>query len=138
MPSSRCERDFFMTDQDQPNTQEHHEEITRLVSVARTDGQPEKRTDGRSAPRFAVGMRLDVTTDPDVEQCAWPATMHNISDSGFAFWSRRQLRNGGEIWVREFSGDNSSPWLPAHVTHCTVGIKGYLVGAAFDVADQAV
>ncbi|MGB2984898.1 MAG: PilZ domain-containing protein, partial [Phycisphaerae bacterium] len=69
---------------------------------------------------------------PDVPSCTWPAIMHNISEGGFAFWSKRQLRQDGSVYVREFSADNSAPWLPACVTHCTVGIKGYLIGAAFD------
>lgn len=79
-------------------------------------------------------MQLDVTTDAADDSCAWPVTMHDISDRGFAFWSKRRLRNGACIFVREFSADNSSPWLPARVTHCTVGIRGYLIGAEFSVA----
>jgi len=107
------------------------DEIRRLVTTAGEDGEPDEYTGKRNSTRFAVGMQLDVTTDPAVPSCSWPVIMHNISDQGFAFWSKRQLRNGGDIWVREFSADNSAPWIPAKVTHCTVGIKGYLVGAEF-------
>lgn len=107
-------------------------EINRLVVTAGEDGAPDEYAGKRDSTRFAVGMRLDVSTDPDVPSCTWPAIMHNISEGGFAFWSKRQLRQDGSVYVREFSADNSAPWLPACVTHCTVGIKGYLIGAAFD------
>lgn len=107
-------------------------EIERLVATAGAVGEPDQYTGKRAARRFAVGMRLDVATDPNVPACLWPVIMHNICDGGFAFWSRRQLRNGGEIWVREFTSDDSAPWISAWVTHCTVGIKGYLTGATFD------
>lgn len=106
-------------------------EIQRLVTTAGADGEPDDYTGQRCATRFAVGMQLDVTTDPSFPGSTWPVIMHNISEGGFAFWSKRQLRQGATIFVREFSSDNSAPWLPAHVTHCTVGIKGYLVGASF-------
>ncbi len=107
------------------------DEIQRLVTTAGVDGEPDEYTGKRASTRFAVGMQLDVTTDLTASSCHWPVIMHNISDRGFAFWSKRQLRNGGDIWVREFSADNSAPWLAANVTHCTVGIKGYLIGAEF-------
>ena len=121
-----------MTTQHDRTSRSDEREIARLVTTASEDGVPDQRSGHRSAARFAAGMQLDVTTDPNVPSSTWPVIMHNISASGFAFWSKKQLRQGGSIWVREFSSDNSAPWLPAHVTHCTVGIKGYLVGAAFN------
>lgn len=107
-------------------------EIERLVTEAGVDGEPDAYTGQRASTRFAVGMRLDVTMDPALPASTWPVIMHNISDGGFAFWSKKQLRNSSEIWVREFSADNTAPWIPARVSHCTVGIKGYLIGAMFD------
>lgn len=109
-------------------------EIKRLVTTAGEDGEPDSYTGKRGSTRFAVGMQLDVCTDRAIPACVWPVTMHNISDGGFAFWSKRQLRMTADIWVREFTADNSAPWLAAYVTHCTVGIKGYLVGAEFGSA----
>ena len=107
-------------------------EIRRLVETAEEGGQRDEYTGKRAAKRFAVGMQLDVTTDATEPDCTWPVIMHNVSGGGFAFWSKRQLRTGCEIHVREFTGDDPMPWLPACVTHCTVGIKGYLVGAQFE------
>lgn len=106
-------------------------EIQRLVESAGEDGHPDQFIGQRGSTRFAAGMQLDVSTDPAVPNCTWPVITHNVSDSGFAFWSKRQFRMGCEIVVREFSSDNSLPWVRAAVTHCTTGIKGYLVGAQF-------
>ena len=107
------------------------QEISRLVSSASEEGEGDDHAGLRTAPRFAAGMHLDVTTDASGLGDKWPVIMHNISDGGFAFWSKKQLIKTDAIWVREFSADNSAIWLPAHVTHCTVGIRGYLVGAEF-------
>ncbi|MGD2108801.1 MAG: PilZ domain-containing protein [Phycisphaerae bacterium] len=106
-------------------------EIQRMVESAHEGGHADQFTGQRAATRFAAGMQLDVSTDPGVASCTMPVTMHNVSDGGFAFWSKRQFRMNSELFVREFSSDNSLPWVPAVVTHCTTGIKGYLVGAQF-------
>ncbi len=126
-----------MTTFDHLETGEDQDEITRLVTSAREEGEGDDHAGHRTALRFAAGMQLDVTPDPGDSSRSWPVTMHNVSDSGFAFWSRRQLLKSDPIWVREFSADNSAPWIRAQVTHCTVGIRGYLVGAHFDT-DAAV
>lgn len=108
------------------------DEISRLVAEAKVDEIATGLGIHRDTERFAMGMRLDVTTDIHNPSGYWPVTMHNISDGGFAFWSRKQLRKHAEIWVREFSCDDSQPWVFAHVEHCTVGILGYLVGGKFE------
>jgi hypothetical protein len=126
-----------MTAQGKDSSGNSEREITRLVSSAETEGEPVGIGGHRDATRFAVGMQLDVSTDPQVPSCTWPVTMHNISQGGFAFWSKRQLRVGSVLWVREFSADNSKPWIGAEVTHCTVGIRGYLVGGRFAVKSSA-
>lgn len=111
------------------------EGISRLVSEAMEIGYPQSKGRGRHATRFSVGMQLDASTDPENQAASWSVTMHNVSDSGIAFWSKQQVRIRWDIWIREFSKDNSAPWICAHVTHCTVGLKGYLVGARFEVDD---
>ena len=62
-------------------------EVARLVSTATQEGVPDRRVGDRAATRFAAGMKLDVTVDPQQADSVWPVTMHNISDSGFSFWS---------------------------------------------------
>jgi len=114
----------------------HDTEIQRLVESAGQGGHADEFTGQRAATRFAVGMQLDVSTDVNAPDCTLPVTMHNVSDGGFAFWSKRQFRTGAEIFVREFSPDNAMPWVRAEVTHCTTGIKGYLIGAQFTPQSQ--
>ena len=57
--------------------------------------------------------------------------MHNVSDGGFAFWSKKVVRRHTTLFVREYTDDISQGWLRARVIHCTVGIWGYFIGAAF-------
>lgn len=123
-----------MSNQDDQSPAADQDEIRRLIDSAGADVDRNARSGRRNRARFRAGMQLDVTTDAADDSCVWPVTMHDISDRGFAFWSKRLLHKDTCIFVREFSADNSSPWLPARVTHCTVGIRGYLIGAGFSVA----
>jgi len=106
-------------------------EIQPPVHAVGEDDHVDGSTYQRSSKRFAASMQLDVSTDPEAPSCTWPVMMHNVSEGGFAFWSKRQFRVGSEIFVREFSADNDLPWGRAAVTHCTTGIKGFLIGAEF-------
>lgn len=60
-----------------------------------------------------------------------PVMMHNVSDIGLAFWAKRAIGPGTDVYLREFSDDKDCAWVGAHVTHCTPGIRGFLVGAEF-------
>jgi len=140
MPSPECRgletEDDPMTAPRNDGSTSDHTEITRLVSTAIETGQPDVSAPRKRArSRFLVGMQLDVTTDPISVDETWPVCMHNISDGGFAFWTKQQVRAGSRIWVREFSGEEPNPWIAAHVTHCTTGLRGYLVGAEFEPDD---
>jgi hypothetical protein len=57
--------------------------------------------------------------------------MHDISHNGVGFWSKEALRQETEAYVREFSEAKPKPWLAVRVKHCTPGLRGYLIGAAF-------
>ena len=107
-------------------------ELTRLLSSARQQGKPDPYVGKRRWTRYALGMGLELTTNPSDPSAAWRVIMHNIAGGGFGFWSRRQVREGTGIHVREWSKDADAIWLPARVTYCKVGIRGYLVGASFD------
>jgi len=122
-----------MSNQDDQSPAADPDEIRRLIDSAGADVECSADSGRRNRARFRAGMQLDVTTNADDDTRTWPVTMHDISDRGFAFWSKRLLRKDTCIFVREFSADNSSPWLAARVTHCTVGIRGYLIGAEFNV-----
>ena len=111
---------------------ENQREIARLVESAREHGEPDAFPGKRRWPRYTMGMRLELTTDRLKPDSAWPVVMHNVSGGGFGFWSQRELQKSNRLFVREWTEDNSTPWLAAVVTHCTLGIGGHLVGAAFE------
>ncbi len=108
-------------------------EIQRLVMTACQQGKPDKYTGKRRWMRFSAGMRLEITSDASCEASApVHVIMQNVSEGGFAFWSKRELFEHTPLFVREFSTDQKHEWIAAHVRHCTVGIRGFLVGAEFD------
>lgn len=108
------------------------EETARLLRLAGREGVADYYAGKRSFTRFAVGMLIEITTDPASASACQPATLHNISDGGFAYWSKRPAPIKTRIYAREFSEENSRLWLPAQVMHCTTGIRGFLIGARIE------
>ena len=106
-------------------------EIARWVEIAEESGEADNYGGKRQAIRFSEGMRLEVATDPAQASCRWNVVMHNVSDNGFAFWSKREVPARTSIHVRDASDEKEGRWLTAWVRHCTRGIRGFLVGAAF-------
>ena len=107
-------------------------ELHRLIAVASHGGAADDYTGKRTGTRFGVIMRLEATTDLLDPTVTWSAQMHNISETGFSFWSKRSMRYGSSVFVREFTPKGTRGWLPGRVTHCTVGIRGCLIGARID------
>lgn len=107
-------------------------EIKRLVGTAQQVGRADQYLGKRSYTRFSAGMKLEVTTDPMIPTASHHVIMQNLSGGGFAFWSKRALRQHTSISVREFSMDVEHEWIAAEVRHCTTGLRGYLVGAEFE------
>ena len=108
------------------------DEHGRLIDAASRDGTADDYGGKRLDTRFAAGTLLDLSTDPEDPSASWAGQMHNISDGGISFWSKRQLVCRTDVYIREFAHDGSSTWLLARVAHCTFGIRGYLIGAYFD------
>jgi len=108
------------------------QEIQKLVTSAQEQGAPDRYTGKRRWMRFSAGMRLEITTDPGVPSASVHVTMQNVSEGGFSFWSKRELRQHTPLFVREFSAEGDREWVAAQVRHCTTGIRGYLVGAEFE------
>lgn len=106
--------------------------ISELVSGAKEIGEVDESPGKRQWVRYRAGMQLDVTSDTREPCQIQPVIMHSASGGGFAFWARKPLRVTGLIFVREYSSDVPNDWLAACVCHCTVGIRGFLVGAAFE------
>jgi hypothetical protein len=80
---------------------------------------------------------LEATSDPDNPGEVCDVIMRNISEDGIAFWSRRRFPIRTPVYVREYATERSTVWFAAHVTHCTIGIRGYLIGARFAVSPRA-
>ncbi|UCG32983.1 MAG: hybrid sensor histidine kinase/response regulator [Phycisphaerales bacterium] len=106
-------------------------EISRLIAFARQHGEADTYLGKRKWVRYSLGMPLEVTTDPDNPSAAWRVIMHNISGGGFGLWSKQSVAPRSTIYVREHGQDHAAEWLPAFVRNCIVGIRGYLIGAAF-------
>lgn len=120
-----------MLDSMKPSVEDCRTEIARLVAAANEGGESDSYGGKRQSTRVSEPLQLEMTSDPTKLHGGWPVSMHNISEGGFALWSKRKLEQKTVVYVREFMEDNSAPWLPARVTHCTVGIRGFLIGAAF-------
>jgi len=110
------------------------QEIARLVGIAKEQGSADIYAGKRQRTRYRAGMPFEARTEPASESTAWFVKMHNISISGFACWSKKPVKEGSRMLVREFPDDKPKIWLPARVRHCSAGIRGYLIGAAFDLS----
>jgi len=107
-------------------------ELTCLISKAMRRGKPDVFPGRRRWVRYYVGMRIELApADPDRGE-TWTGVMHNISGGGIGFWSKRPMPARTRFRFRDLSEGESAVWIAAHVTHCTVGIGGYLIGARFE------
>jgi signal transduction histidine kinase/DNA-binding response OmpR family regulator len=109
-------------------------EVAQLATLARECGTPDPYRGKRRWTRYAVGMTLEAKASSDPSAERWQVVTHNISGGGIGFWSKQKLPPRSKVWLREWTRDNSAPWLPALVMHCIMGIRGYLIGARFDDA----
>ena len=107
-------------------------EIQKLVTSAQEQGESDCYAGKRRWMRFRAGMRLEITTDPVDPSAFVHVTMQNVSDGGFAFWSKKEIPQYTPLFVREFSTEDDREWVAGKVRHCTVGIRGYLVGGEFE------
>jgi hypothetical protein len=106
-------------------------EVELLLRSAKSTGEGDTYPGKRGATRISEGLQLEVTKDPSKSKGTFASTLHNVSESGCAFWFRQKLDRRTKMYLREFSPDNSLPWIDSFVTHCTQGIRGFLVGVSF-------
>ena len=107
-------------------------EMRRLVIAAGEYGEVDRHVIKRSAKRISSVIRLETVTDiGDIEQ-SQSSILHIISYRGLASWSKNRLPTGSVVHIREYSDATPKPWLRVCVRHCTVGIRGFLIGAAFE------
>jgi signal transduction histidine kinase/CheY-like chemotaxis protein len=105
-------------------------EAPGLLAVAHDQGVKDMCTGKRRWARYSLGVRIDVATDPTNPFTKWSVTTHNVSGGGVGFWCDRRLEVGSKIHVMDAS-DEDKQWIPGEVAHCTVGIRGHLVGVRF-------
>lgn len=105
--------------------------LRKMMELAADTGEPDVFLGKRRWVRYEVMMRLEAA-QASGSSAPWSVVAQNVSGGGVAFWSRGRLAPGTAILVRPWSATKTEPWLTATVIHCTVGIRGYLVGAAFD------
>jgi len=106
-------------------------QVIALVQSAQSSGEIDHYPGKRSAIRITEALQIEFTTDPSGEKIL-SATMHNVSETGCSFWSRKKMDRGYIIFVREFSPECPNGWIQARVTHCTQGVQGFLIGACFE------
>jgi len=108
-------------------------EIRRLIRAATDAGAPDRYRGKRHFSRVASALTLEASQSPGNPREIYGITMHDISEGGVAFWSRRVFSIRTPIYVREYTPAKPGVWLAAEVTHCTLGIRGYLIGVRFAI-----
>ncbi len=108
------------------------DEIKQLVQWAKANGSVDRYSAKRRAPRFAAATHMTLASDPKQRDRFRHVSLHNISEGGFACWSRQEFETRATVFIRADFENGPGPWLPATVTHCTHGLRGFLIGASFD------
>jgi hypothetical protein len=104
--------------------------VRNLVETARRGGTADYYAGKRRHVRYAELIPLDASENARGATTTWPITMENVSLGGIAFWSKRALRPGSYIRIREFTSDGTGEWTTLKVVYSIVGIRGFLIGAA--------
>ena len=112
-----------------PPAEKDLKSVAHLIESAADCGEVDSYAGKRHTARISEGVQLEMTED--VNKKAVAVSMHNVSETGCAFWIKRKLETHTPLFLREFTEDNSGAWMPAYVTHCTQGIRGFLIGVAF-------
>jgi signal transduction histidine kinase/DNA-binding response OmpR family regulator len=108
-------------------TQQH---IDNLVDLATRAGQPDAYEGKRAQVRYRIKMPIEVRTlEPNAE--CYAGELHDVSSGGIGLWTERAWVPGTEIMLREWQPHGHANWVPATIMHCTRGLTGYLIGAAF-------
>ncbi len=102
-----------------------------LLSAAREQGKPDVYPGKRGWLRYDLGMRVRISTDPTLETAAFYVNLHNISGGGVGFWSKREIKPNTRIYIYDALDQSKPSWIAATVRHCSLGMRGHLVGAQF-------
>ncbi|NOX57769.1 MAG: PilZ domain-containing protein, partial [Planctomycetes bacterium] len=102
---------------------------SKLLSMAQEQGNTIDLSCRRKKSRFAMGMRVELSTDPDDGSESIPALLHDVSGGGVGVWCRRQFAQGTALSILD---DGDSNWISGTVRHTSAGTDGYLIGVEFD------
>ncbi len=106
--------------------------IPAILQFAHKEGTKDVFAGKRSYGRYNIGVSTELSIDPDNANASWSVVTHNVSGGGMGLWSRKRLAVGTPVHVRDTSETKSVTWIPGSVRHCSVGIRGYLLGISFD------
>jgi len=121
-----------MTSRKDPAILAQTEEIARIVTSAARTGSGDFYGGKRAHKRFVSPVAFEMDAETSAGRDRYSVALHDVSASGLACWSKHRLADDAPVRLREFSGDDSGVWLSARITHCTPGIRGFLIGAEFD------
>jgi len=107
------------------------EQILMWLTQAMRDNAGDAYPGKRDQKRFRDEFELEAVLVLENEQPQLLATMHNICETGVAFWVRTELDIGRSLFLRTSDGEESAIWVEVKVSHCTRGIRGFIVGASF-------
>ncbi|MHC5110633.1 MAG: hypothetical protein ACYTHJ_12245 [Planctomycetota bacterium] len=107
------------------------EQIVTWLTQAMSDSVGDAYTGKRDQKRFRDEFELEAVLDLKSDHPQLLATMHNICETGIAFWVRNELDVGRSLFLRTYGCGDSATWVEVKISHCTRGIRGYIVGASF-------
>ena len=115
-------------------------EVARQVALARDSGTADGYRAKRRWPRYHHATQMELRAVRAVNPTPMAATMHSISGGGVAVLANCKLHADEFVAVREWSPDESNPWLPGYVVYCAPGMGCNLIGIAFEhpLADEPV
>ncbi len=106
---------------------------TQLLSIAKQEGVADRELGRRRQARYTLGMRVDISTDPDSGSDVQTVLVHNVSAGGIGIWTQRQFATGASISVLDADGLG---WIHGVVQHSSPGVHGYMVGIQFSGNDS--
>jgi len=112
---------------------EHGVAVSLFLSRVCANADPDSYSGKRDTTRFSEGVSLEVILDPKKPTRISNVYMHNASQGGCAFWAKKKIEPRTPVRLRAYTEEGEDPWIETSVTHCTVGIRGFMVGVAFDV-----
>jgi signal transduction histidine kinase/DNA-binding NarL/FixJ family response regulator len=99
------------------------------LSIAKQQGVPDRELGMRKYARYTLGMRVDISTDPNEGSDVQSVLVHNVSAGGIGIWTPRHFAKSASLWVLDADGLG---WIAGTVQHSSPGVHGYLVGIQFN------